>query len=196
MNSGAIINITIWIFILDPQPSDFSIVVRIAIRHCRHPQIKKKKDTFLGFTFASKPRKQRLDSTCENCECCCKDDGQIACTCNSNNNSNSLSQNDPDVDSNNALIFDRNSQKANDSLLDTVSVEKGDAAKVAYQNSLDIASLDEFVNEEYDVEELDERTNVAVRLDENENRSFEILKPQQKQLAKQLSANSEKPIKV
>ena len=153
-------------------------------------QVKKKKETFLGFAFASKPHKQRLDSTFENCECCCRDDGQIACTCNSNNNSNSLSANDPDADSNNALIFDRTSQKQNESLLDTVSVERADASKVNYQNSLDVASLDEFASEEYE----DER--IAVRLDENENRSFEIVKPDEKQLAKQLSLSGEKPIKV
>lgn len=100
------------------------------------------------------------------------------------------------MDSNNALIFDRNSQKGNDSLLDTVSVEKGDGAKVTYQNSLDIASLDEFVNDEYIVEPLDERTSLTVRLDENENRSFEIIRSEQKQLSKQSSLNSEKPIKV
>ena len=71
-------------------------------------------------------------------------------------------------------------------------MEKGDAAKVNYQNSLDVASLDEFVSEEY--VESDDR--IAVRLDENENRSFEIVKPGEKQLARQLSQNSEKPIKV
>lgn len=142
--------------------------------------------------------KQRIDSTFENYEYCYCKDQQQPCNCgfNSNNNSNSLSQ-DQEVDSNNALIFDRNSQKQNsESILDAISVEKGiDLNKINYcQNSLDVASLDEIVNEDLLTEELDK--NITFKLDENDNQSFEIIKREEetKNSTKQLSLTD--PIRV
>lgn len=150
---------------------------------------------------AKKVRNQRIDSTFENCEFCnCSKDNQQCCNCgcNSNNNSNSLSANDPDVDSNNVLIF--NSQKLTESLIDTNSLEKGIDSHnkiIIGQNSLDIASIDD-INEEL-LCELDKTHNIAIRLDENDNQSFEIIRQDENEtnrLTKQLSLNNDKSIKV
>lgn len=164
----------------------------------------KKKDTLFGFVIATKQRNQRIDSTYnDTCEYCYCKDHQIPCQCgcNSNNNSNSLSQNDPDIDSN-VLIYDKG--KLSESLLDALSEEKGalDFSKINfYQNSLDVTSLDEIVNEEL-LDELDKNSNF--KLDENDNEPYEVVKPidleqpskDAQKPVKQLSLSNEKPIKL
>ena len=160
----------------------------------------KKKDKFYGLLVGNnKQEKQRLDSTFDNCEYCncCKDQIPCNCGCNSNNNSNSLSQNDPEIESN-ILIFDHpNLNKLNESLLDTISIEKCiDLSKINYfQNSLDVASLDEFINDELINEEFDR--NIAIKLDENDNQSFEIIKQDDtKKLTNQINLNNHKSHRV